>query len=104
MDQTINEMEEKKYLNTIQETYDVLNKDIQVMPTTPVVPASKKLEANGVNLYIDEDGKLKCKCDHFAKSISKFVENKGLVKIKENSKESVSAKIDSLLNGLVQEF
>ena len=100
MDQTtINGMEEKKYLDNIQAVYDANNKSVETM-ATPVVPASKKLEDNGISLYVDEDGVLKCKPTRYAKPVAKYLESRGLV-VKENEKHSTAL---DMMAGFAKEF
>ena len=98
MDQTtINEMEEKKYLDNIQAVYDANNKPVETM-ATPVVPASKKLEGNGISLFV-EDGVLKCKSTRYANAVAKYLESRGLVK--ENEKHSTAL---DMMAGFAKEF
>ena len=97
MDQTtINEMEEKKYLDNIQAVYDANFKTVDSM-ATPVVPASKTLEDNGISLYV-EDGVLKCKSS-YANAVNKYLESRGLVK--GNEKHSTAM---DMMAGFAKEF
>lgn len=98
MDQTtINGMEEKKYLDNIQAVYDANSKTVETM-ATPVVPASKTLEDNGISLYV-EDGKMKCKSTRYATCVNKYLESRGL--IKENEKHSTAL---DMMAGFAKEF
>lgn len=98
MDQTtINGMEEKKYLENIQAVYDANLKPVDSM-ATPVVPASKTLEDNGISLYV-EDGVLKCKSTRCATAVAKYLESRGLVK----GNEKHSTALD-MMAGFAKEF
>ena len=98
MDQTtINGMEEKKYLDNIQAVYDANNKNVDKL-VTPVVPASKILDDNGISLYV-EDGVLKCQSSRYSKAIAKYLESRGLVKENEKHNDALD-----IITGLAKEF
>lgn len=65
------EMEYEKYTKNIADTLNSLGTEVEAV-NTPVVPASEKLKAAGINLYIDENGDLKCQPDdRYVKSLNR---------------------------------
>ena len=99
MDQTINEMENKEYLNKIQNTYDAFGKDITPVSPTAVVPASVELSKKG-DLYV-EDGVLKFRTNELSKAIKRYCENNMLVN-KTNEKSNVIESLMSMTDSFVQ--
>lgn len=99
MDQTINEMENKEYLNKIQNTYDAFGKDITPVSPTAVVPASVELSKKG-DLYV-EDGVLKFRTHEHSNAIKRYCENNMLVN-KTNEKSNVIESLMSMTDSFVQ--
>jgi len=71
-----------QYNENMQKVYDDLQREQETL-NTPCVSALETLKAAGNNLYIDTEGKLRSIPVGYSKSISKFLENNGLVQTTE---------------------
>lgn len=79
------------YRENMQKTYNSVfdnEKKIKEVEATPIVPASLLLKQAGNNLYIDENGVLRVQPIKYASSISRYLENNGLVNTNEQEQEA----------------